>query len=155
MIGELNNVLSALQGVVAAGVVLRCILIFQNGRSQEKSLQEVFHKCGKVIYAGIIAISILSFSNWAQSKLSVLQGTTDAAGIGRVIVVFLNIVKDTIVLLTESITVWKLLRELLLYVIGDDTDKPQHLKGAKNQLVFGIAILVSGAVIGVVLNYFA
>ncbi|MBO5093172.1 MAG: hypothetical protein J6C33_02310 [Lachnospiraceae bacterium] len=151
---ELQLLLHAIQGAVSAGMVLRIILIFQNGRNEEKSLNEICRKAERVVYAGIIAISIMSFSDWASGKLSALQGAGNMNDIGNVVIAFIKSAIAPAAMVGEGLTSWHFVKELILYQFGDDNDKPVHEKAAKKQLVIGVVIVCVAAVISVVIGYF-
>lgn len=154
MRGELNQVLDVLSGVISAGVIVRVILIFQNGRNEEKSMTEVCRKAGRVVYAGVIAVTIVSSSNWVSSAFYGLQGTGSVVDIGNVIIRLFKIVKNGLIFLTGSLTVWGFVKELLLYQFGNENSRPTHAQGAKKQVVIGIFILCTAALVTAVVNYY-
>ena len=151
---ELQVLFQVLSGVISAGVVVRVIFIFQNGRNADKSLTEIMQKAGKVIYAGIIAISLMSFSDWILSKFSVMQSADNLSDLGNVFVQFLRIVRDTAMAIAGGVTAWHFTKELILYQFGEEDEKPVHKKGAQKQLIIGVLILCAGGIVTVVLDYF-
>lgn len=154
MKGNLNTLLSAINGVVIAGVALKAVLIFQSGRNADKSLTEILVRVKRVVYAAIIVLSISSFSGWAQSKLQVLASVNDVGGIGNVIAEFMRIARDTVVLVTGSLTIFHFVAELVQYQFGAEEEKPQHMMNAKKQMVIGIGIICGAGVITAILSYF-
>lgn len=151
---ELQQLLNVIQGMISAGVVFRVTLIFQNGRNEEKSMKEICQKAGKVVYAGVIAVSIVSFSDWAYTRLNALQGAGDVSGIGSIAIEFVKLVKNAVTLIAGSLTAWHFIKELLLYQFGDENDKSMHAKGARKQLAIGIVIVCAAGIITAILSYF-
>lgn len=150
---ELQVLLQALSGVIAAGVTVRVILIFQNGRNADKSLTEIMQKAKRVIYAGIIGISLMS-SNFISNEFYILKSADSVNDISPVIIQFLRSVRDTIMAIAGGITAWHFTKELILYQFGEEDEKTVHKKGAKKQLVIGVFIICIGGIVTAVLNYF-
>lgn len=154
--GELDKILTAINGIIVGLVVLKCILIFMNNKSNNTSLVTTLEQVKKVVLAGVIALFIPEFIDvlTLNGYFKVISSYDVFPFLLRGIGTLIKSLTAAVAALAVTLTVFNVAKEIVGYMTATDELKAQHKENAKTAFIKGICAAGCSGVISTIMGYF-
>ena len=151
---ELLNLQTILKTLVTVLVVLRCVVVLSNARSNDQPLSAAFEQCKKMIYAGVIAIFIPDYISIISGGDFFAANITGMTLLKYRIILLVQKATEVVTSLAVAITIFNVAKELLLFNSSADENKPIHIEKIKKVLLVGIITVCCSEILSVIFGYF-
>lgn len=154
-IEELQNLQNILSGLVVGMVLVRCLIILSNARSNEQPFSAATEQCKKVIKSGVICLFIPDYIKVLNSFVF-FSNVSSVQNLKQEIVYLLQILAEVFTALAAVQTSFRVLKEFIsLQTAAAEPDKALHIQNIKKNILIGIAVIGASGFLAVLFGYFA
>lgn len=152
--GELMALQTLIDGLIAGFVLIRCLIILSDARSNEQPISAALEQCKKIVKAGIIAIFIPEYIK-IISGFGFFTGTDSTEELSNQICKVLKITAEVFTALSSTLTTFNVAKELVAMNAAPTENKPYHKEKIKKILVVGLITVCASGLLIAVFGYFA
>lgn len=153
-IEELQNLQNILNGLIVALVLVRCLIILSNARSNEQTFSAAAEQCKKVIKSGVICLFIPDYIKVLNSFVF-FTNVSSVQNLKQEIAYLLQILTEVFTAFAAVQTSFRVLKEFIALRTAAEESKALHIQNIKKNLLIGIAVIGASGFLAVLFGYFA